>query len=82
LILYRIGQKVLLVTSDIQQRRSPQALRDFVIELDNAVRADKAEHQSGILKKGLYKEFLDEMVPLSIFAQKFYPENYEIQPIL
>jgi hypothetical protein len=73
---------MMISSSDIQQRRSPQALRDFVIELDNAVRADKAEHQSGMLKKGLYKEFLDEMVPLRIFVQNFYPGNYEIQPIL
>lgn len=34
------------------------------------------------MKKGLYKEFLDEIVPLSLFASKMYPENYEIQPVL
>ncbi|MBN1396691.1 MAG: hypothetical protein JXA06_01540 [Bacteroidetes bacterium] len=67
---------------EIQLKRSPQDLREFVINLKNSVRTDKKEYQNGILKKGYYKEFLDEVVPLSIFAHEFYPQNYKIQPIL
>ncbi len=30
----------------------------------------------------MYKQFLDEIVPLSCFAAWAYPESYEIQPVL
>lgn len=72
----------MITSSEMQQRRSPHALRDFVVKLDDAVRANEAERHSGILKKGLYKEFLDEMVPLSIFALNAYPESHKFQPVL
>src|SRR5208337_3701433 len=69
----------MIARENFQQRRSPRAFRDFVVILKEAVEADTAERHRGILKKGLYKEFLDEIVPLSIFALEFYPENYGIQ---
>lgn len=72
----------MITASEIQQRRSPRALRDFVVQLKDAVRASKQELRSGILKSGLYKEFLDEIVPLSVFALQIYPEGYQVQPIL
>ena len=72
----------MITDSAIQQRRSPQSLRDFVVELKDAVEADTAERHRGILKTGLYKEFLDEIVPLSLFALQAYPGNYGIQPVL
>jgi hypothetical protein len=72
----------MITSSEMQQQRSPQALRDFVVGLKDSVSADKAELNRGILKKGLYKEFLDEMVPLSIFALQIYPEHYGIQLVL
>jgi hypothetical protein len=65
--------------SDMKQRRSPQALRHFVVQTMEAVRADEAERHRGMLKKGLYKQFLDELVPLSSFAILEYPETFEIQ---
>ncbi len=33
-------------------------------------------------KKGLYKEFLDEVLPLSYFAEQHYPDTYTLQPVL
>lgn len=33
-------------------------------------------------KKGIYKEFFDEIIPLSIFALKVYPNTYKVKPIL
>ena len=72
----------MITYSEMQQQRSPQALRDYVVGLKDAVRADEAERRLGILKEGLYKEFLDEMVPLSIFALQTYPEHYRIQLVL
>jgi len=44
--------------------------------------ADGNERHRGILKKGLHKEFLDEIVPLSCFAVLNYPDDYRICPIL
>jgi hypothetical protein len=73
---------VMITPSLIEQRRSPRALRDFVVELKKAVKANEAERHCGIRKKGLYKKFLDEIVPLSLFALQVYPENHEIQPVL
>lgn len=72
----------MLTASDIQQPRSPKALRDFVIALKERVRANEEERHRGILKKDLYKEFLDEIVPLSRFAMIQYPEKYRILPVL
>lgn len=35
-----------------------------------------------MLKRGLYKEFLDEIEPLSQFAVLEYPDTYRLQPVL
>lgn len=72
----------MITSEDIEKRRSPQALRDFVVELKRAVKSDESERHLGIQKVGLYKEFLDEIVPLSLFALDAYPEYYEVQPTL
>ena len=62
---------------EIQQRRSPSALRHFVEHVLTTV-----DWRVGIQKKGLCKEFVDEIVPLSHFAVQKYPETYSIQPVL
>jgi hypothetical protein len=72
----------LISASDIEQPRSPTALREFVLRIKDAVRADDNERHRGILKKDIYKEFLDEIVPLSCFAVLNYPEDYLIRPVL
>jgi hypothetical protein len=54
--------------SELEQRRTPAELREFVERIKDTVCADKAERHCGILKKGIYKEFIDELVPLSWFA--------------
>lgn len=73
---------MIITSSVMQQRRSPGALREFVTRLKATVRAEEMERHRGILKKGLYKEFLDEIVPLSLFALQSYPESHEIQSVL
>jgi len=35
-----------------------------------------------MLKKGIYKVFVDEIIPLSLFCMKIYPDNYKISPKL
>lgn len=72
----------MLTPSDIEQPRSPRALREFVLALKDAVRADDNERHRGMLKKDMYKEFLDEIVPLSCFAVLKYQESCRILPVL
>lgn len=43
---------------------------------------DTREFERALLKLGLYKEFLDELVPLSCFAVLAYPEDYAVQLVL
>lgn len=69
----------MISTAEMQRRRSPRALRQYVLVTKDAVSADIEERHRGILKKGLYKQFLDELVPLSCFALRAYPETWEIQ---
>jgi hypothetical protein len=71
-----------LTVADIEKPRSPGALRRFVLAHAEAVRADLQERRLGLLKKGLYKEFLDEIVPLSCFSVLAYPEDVQVLPIL
>lgn len=72
----------MITPSELEQRRSPAVLREFVDRLKATVNADELERHCGILKKGLYKQFLDEIIPLSRFSILAYPENYEVQPVL
>jgi len=72
----------MITSSEIELCRSPADLREFVNKLKQAVQADESERHRGIQKKGLYKEFLDELIPLSCFALLAYPDNYKVQLIL
>ena len=69
----------MVTVSELEHRRSPGELREFVDFVNKSVRADESERHRGILKRGLYKEFLDEIVPLSHFCELAYPESYKIQ---
>lgn len=66
----------------IQQPRTPSALRAFVQKIHDEVRVIADERDKGILKKGIYKVFLDEIVPLSRFAVARYTDEFRIQPVL
>jgi hypothetical protein len=72
-----IGQ--LISEADLQEPRTPSALREYVVSLRESVRSDPAEFTRALLKAGLYKEFFDELVPLSCFAVLAYPEDYIVQ---
>lgn len=72
----------MITPSEIELPRSPSALRNFVIQFREDVESNDSERHRGILKKGLYKQFLDEIVPLSLFVIKEYPEDFKVQPIL
>ena len=67
---------------DIETERSISEFRSFVTTLKSKVSNCKKERHKGILKQGLYKEFLDEIAPLSLFCIKHYPDNHRITPII
>jgi hypothetical protein len=73
---------MLISEVEVQKRRSPRELREFAESVRVAVCADTSEFELGMTKKGLYKEFLDEVLPLSYFAELHYPETYTVQPVL
>jgi hypothetical protein len=72
----------MISSSDIQQQRSPKELYEFVHAVKSSVRSNDFERHRGITKQGWYKEFLDEIVPLSYFSVLMYPETWKIQPVL
>ncbi len=67
---------------ELEQPRSPSDLRKFVVQLVETVKASESERHRGILKEGLYKKFLDELIPLSRFAICAYPGSYKVQLVL
>lgn len=72
----------MITSSELEQPRTPCGLREFVVQLKQAVRADESERHRGIQKKGRYKQFLDELIPLSCFAMWAYPDSYKVQPVI
>jgi hypothetical protein len=68
--------------SEIQTPRSPLGLRQFVTRRKNKLRKNSTERHKSHQKLGLYKEFWDEIVPLSLYAQKTFPQHYKVQPVL
>lgn len=74
--------QVMITAEEIQQLRSPSVLRKFVDHVFASVRSDTSEWKLGMQKKGWYKEFIDEIAPLSRFAVLEYPDTYLIEPVL
>lgn len=50
--------------------------------LKDSVRQCPEEFKQALLKMGLYKEFLDELVPLSCFAVLAYPDDHTVELVL
>lgn len=74
---------MLISEDEIQKRRSPRELWEYAVRVEGTVlSASRSEYERGMLKKGLYKEFIDEVRPLSNFAKQHYPETYAVQPVL
>ena len=71
-----------LSREEIETPRSPSQLCAFVQRVMDEVRSDPVELASGNQRRGYYKEFLDEVVPLASFAVHAYDETHTIQPVL
>jgi hypothetical protein len=79
-MLYR--RKKMITKKNIEIERTSSELREFVITEKSKIDNCKQERHRGMLKKGIYKVFVDEIIPLSLFCLKVYPDNYKILPKL
>lgn len=72
-----------MITKDnIETERSPRGLRQFVTRRKSKINNCKQERHKGILKKEIYRVFVAEIIPLSLFCLKNYPNSYKILPKL
>ncbi|MBI5675775.1 MAG: hypothetical protein HZC48_08145 [Nitrospirae bacterium] len=71
----------MITKEDIEKSRSPRGLRQFVCYRKKKVRQVRSERHAAILRKGIYNYFIKEIVPLSIFALKAYPNSYRVELI-
>lgn len=62
--------------------RTPVELSAFVESIRLRAQRDSKERELGHLKKGCYKQFFDEVVPLARFAHRMYPPEYTVTPKL
>jgi hypothetical protein len=72
----------MITEDDIQKRRSPRGLRQFVTRRKKKINSIKSERHKAIQRRGLYNVFIKEIVPLSVFALKIYDNSYTVEPIL
>ena len=72
----------MITKEDIETERTPNELRQFVTTLKSKINNCEQERHRGMLKEGIYKVFVDEIIPLSLFCLKVYPDNYKIFPKL
>jgi hypothetical protein len=62
----------MLTKEDLQEKRTPNNLCEFVEMTFATIKSDKATKENARLKKGLYKEFIEEVYPFSIFCKLKY----------
>lgn len=67
---------------EFQKIRSPSDMRAFIEQEREKVCSDPEDFRRGLLKQGLHKEFLDELVSISWFAILAYPETFKVMPVL
>jgi hypothetical protein len=68
--------------AEIEQCRTSDELKSFVEEVRKKVEADSDELQRARKCDGLYKEFVDEVMPLSLFSHLLYPPETLFLPVL
>ncbi len=61
-----------LTKSEIEIERTPKELEDWVNQITNETWASEERSKPARLRDGLYKQFFEEVRPLSIFVNKLY----------
>jgi hypothetical protein len=68
--------------AEIEQRRTSNQLNSFIEEVRKRVESDPDELQRARRGEGLYKAFVDEVMPLSRFAHLLYAPETLFLPVL
>ena len=68
--------------AELEKARSPKSSRIRRTRSSSGSREPVSQFASGMQKKGLHKEFLDEIAPLCAFAELEYPDTYKVSPII
>lgn len=63
----------------LEKPRTPCALTEFVNSYIREAKNNEVERHAAYLKKGSYKEFIDELVPLSIFCKSYYDASDRVE---
>jgi hypothetical protein len=77
-----LDRNKMITKEDIEIGRTPKELRQFVTTIKSKINNCKQERHRAMRKKGIYKVFVEEIIPLSLFCMKIYPDNYKIFPKL
>jgi len=54
--------------TEYETPRKPRELCNYIADVRDAVMNDASERKQARLRRGLYKQYLDELIPLSIYA--------------
>lgn len=68
--------------SDIEKPRSSSELKEFVQRVKDSVCLDSIETQKATKGVGMYKAFVDEIIPLSQFAELLYSPDLKFLPVI
>jgi hypothetical protein len=72
----------MITLEQAETARTPEELRRFVAEVRAQVEANPAELQVAREKKGIYKTFVDEIIPLAQAADYLCGPEDRLQPVL
>jgi hypothetical protein len=72
----------MLSEASIQRRRTVRGLKQFVARRMASIKAVKAARHQAMLRRGLYKKFTDEIIPLARYCWLHYPKGYHVEPVL
>ena len=73
----------MVISSDeIEQCRTSEQLKHFVADVRERVESDPEQMQRALRKEGVYRQFVNEIIPLSQFSHLLYDENTKFKPVL
>ena len=73
----------MISVDDLQEKRSPEELDEFVRSTFDAIRADDDIRKTARLRKPPFKELIEEIYPLSIFCNvKYKGRNVNCRPVI
>lgn len=73
----------MITTDELQVKRTPKQLSDFIESTFESIRSDAATRQIARLRKPPYKELIEEVYPLSVFCGlKYHDGSVLCYPII